>query len=238
LIALTAGLARAQDGSPKVAPDLNGFHVAVREVVLRHYPHATTHVVGDTIHFEHDTRIFLVHHQSKTGEWEEARPERGPKAGGVHCDIHLGPGQNPSARAPGPHDMHYYVEHLYAPYSAKHDHHLRVVLRLPARGREPAPTAFIAELEKVMARFDELVVFAGTRGPAAACTVLLRNPGKASILLIKAVREVTGMGLADAKDLVDAAAGQPAKVLEGLTREKADEVRKRLEAAGGQVEIR
>ena len=55
------------------------------------------------------------------------------------------------------------------------------------------------------------------------------------ILVIKAVRELTGLGLKEAKDLVDAA---PKAVKEGVAKEEADQVKEKLAEAGATVEIR
>jgi large subunit ribosomal protein L7/L12 len=66
-------------------------------------------------------------------------------------------------------------------------------------------------------------------------TVVLAAIGDAKINVIKAVREITGLGLKEAKDLVDAA---PKPVREAVPREEADQVKAKLEEAGASVEIR
>ena len=66
-------------------------------------------------------------------------------------------------------------------------------------------------------------------------SVVLTAAGDAKINVIKAVREITGLGLKEAKDLVDAA---PKAVREGVSREEADQVKSRLEEAGASVEVR
>ena len=65
-------------------------------------------------------------------------------------------------------------------------------------------------------------------------TVLLKEIGPNKINVIKAVREVTSLGLKEAKDLVEAA---PKAVQEGVPKESADETKKKLEAAGAIVEV-
>ena len=65
-------------------------------------------------------------------------------------------------------------------------------------------------------------------------TVLLKEIGPNKISVIKAVREVTSLGLKEAKDLVEAA---PKAVQEGVPKESADETKKKLEAAGAIVEV-
>jgi large subunit ribosomal protein L7/L12 len=66
-------------------------------------------------------------------------------------------------------------------------------------------------------------------------TVTLKSFGEKKIEVIKAVREVTTLGLKQAKDLVEAA---PQVVKEGVPKEEADTIKKKLEAAGATVEIK
>lgn len=65
--------------------------------------------------------------------------------------------------------------------------------------------------------------------------VVLENVGDAKIPVIKVVRELTGLGLKEAKDLVDSA---PAKVLEGADKAKADEAKAKLEEQGAVVTLK
>jgi large subunit ribosomal protein L7/L12 len=76
--------------------------------------------------------------------------------------------------------------------------------------------------------------------PAAAAeqtefTVVLTGSGDKKIQVIKVVRELTGLGLKEAKDLVD---GAPKPVKEGIAKAEAEEVKKKLEEAGGSVELK
>ena len=66
-------------------------------------------------------------------------------------------------------------------------------------------------------------------------TVVITSAGDAKINAIKAVREITGLGLKEAKDLVD---GAPKPVREGVSREDADAAAAKLKEAGAGVEIR
>jgi large subunit ribosomal protein L7/L12 len=66
-------------------------------------------------------------------------------------------------------------------------------------------------------------------------TVVLSSAGEKKIQVIKVVRELTGLGLKEAKDLVD---GAPKNVKEGIAKAEAEEVKKKLEEAGAQVEIK
>ena len=65
--------------------------------------------------------------------------------------------------------------------------------------------------------------------------VVLTAAGDKKIQVIKEVRAITGLGLKDAKDLVE---GAPKPVKEGVKKEEADEIKKKIEAAGGAVEIK
>ncbi len=65
--------------------------------------------------------------------------------------------------------------------------------------------------------------------------VILAEVGGQKLQVIKVVREVTGLGLKEAKEMVD---GAPKPIKEGTTKEDADEVKKKLEEAGAKVEIK
>ena len=65
--------------------------------------------------------------------------------------------------------------------------------------------------------------------------VILTAPGEKKIQVIKAVRAATGLGLKEAKALVD---GAPNPVKEGIEREEADKLKAELEEAGGEVELK
>ncbi|WP_163328344.1 50S ribosomal protein L7/L12 [Desulfurobacterium thermolithotrophum] len=65
--------------------------------------------------------------------------------------------------------------------------------------------------------------------------VILKSPGAKKINVIKVVREVTGLGLKEAKELVDNA---PKPVKEGVSKEEAEEIKKKLEEAGAEVEVK
>ncbi|MBU3958452.1 MAG: 50S ribosomal protein L7/L12 [Candidatus Omnitrophica bacterium] len=68
-----------------------------------------------------------------------------------------------------------------------------------------------------------------------AFTVVLVSAGLSKIAVIKEVRAITNLGLKEAKDLVDAA---PKPVKEGLSKEEAEEMKKKLEATGATVELK
>ena len=66
-------------------------------------------------------------------------------------------------------------------------------------------------------------------------TVVLADGGANKINVIKAVREITALGLKEAKDLVE---GAPKTVKENIGKEEADDIKKKLEAAGAKVEVK
>ena len=86
------------------------------------------------------------------------------------------------------------------------------------------------------------VAAGGGAAPAAAAaeektefTVVLTGFGEQKIQVIKEIRAITGLGLKEAKDLVD---GVPKPVKEGIPKAEAEDIKKKLEAAGGTVEIK
>lgn len=86
-----------------------------------------------------------------------------------------------------------------------------------------------------------VAVMAGGAAPAAAAEeksdfdVVLAEVGPNKINVIKVVREITGLGLKEAKDLVD---GAPKAVKEGAGKDEAEEIKKKLEEAGAKVELK
>ncbi len=65
--------------------------------------------------------------------------------------------------------------------------------------------------------------------------VILKSAGAAKLAVVKLVKDLTGLGLKEAKDLVDAA---PKPVKEGVSKDDADSLRKQLEEAGAEVEVK
>ena len=76
---------------------------------------------------------------------------------------------------------------------------------------------------------------AGAAEEQTAFDVVLTGAGDKKIQVIKVVRAITGLGLKEAKDLVD---GAPNPVKEGATREEADSIKSQLEEAGASVEVK
>jgi large subunit ribosomal protein L7/L12 len=86
-----------------------------------------------------------------------------------------------------------------------------------------------------------VAVAAAASGPAAAAEektefdVVLAEAGEKKIQVIKVVRELTGLGLKEAKDLVD---GAPKNVKEGIAKAEAETIKKKLEEQGAKVDIK
>jgi large subunit ribosomal protein L7/L12 len=99
----------------------------------------------------------------------------------------------------------------------------------------------VKELETKFGVSAAPVAVAGGAGPAAAAeektefTVVLADGGANKINVIKEVRAITGLGLKEAKDLVE---GAPKNVKEGVDKATAEDLKKKLEAAGAKVELK
>ncbi|PWM45423.1 MAG: 50S ribosomal protein L7/L12 [Clostridiales bacterium] len=89
----------------------------------------------------------------------------------------------------------------------------------------------------------QVAVVAGAAGDAGASaaaeqtefTVILADVGESKMGVIKAVREITGLGLKESKELVD---GAPKPIKENVSKEEADAAKEALEAAGAKVEVK
>ncbi len=111
----------------------------------------------------------------------------------------------------------------------------------------------VMELNELVKAFEEkfgvsaaAMAVAGPAGGGAAAggavaeeqtefSVILSEFGSNKVAVIKAVREITGLGLKEAKDMVDSA---PKPVKEGISKADAEEAKKKLEGAGAKVEIK
>ncbi len=109
----------------------------------------------------------------------------------------------------------------------------------------------VLELSELVKAFEEefgvsasAPVAVAAAGPAAAAEtaeeqsefdVVLTGAGEKKINVIKVVREITGLGLKEAKELVD---GAPGKVKEAVSKDEAEEVKAKLEEAGATVEVK
>jgi len=103
--------------------------------------------------------------------------------------------------------------------------------------------ALVKELEEELgvSAAAPVTMAAAAAGPAAAVeeqtefNVILASAGEKKIQVIKVVRELTGLGLKEAKDLVD---GAPKAMKEGVAKAEAETIKKKLEEQGAKVEIK
>ena len=103
----------------------------------------------------------------------------------------------------------------------------------------------VKELEEVFGVSAAAPVAVAAAGPAAGPAeaaeektefdVVLAEVGAEKIKVIKVVRELTGLGLKEAKEVVDSA---PSKVKEGIGKEEAEEIKKQLEEVGAKIEVK
>jgi len=107
----------------------------------------------------------------------------------------------------------------------------------------------VKELNELVKLFEEkfevsaqptVVAGAGAAGGEAAeekteFDVILKSPGAKKINVIKVVRQITGAGLKEAKEMVD---GAPTTIKEAVSKEEAEEIKKALEEAGAEVEVK
>lgn len=110
---------------------------------------------------------------------------------------------------------------------------------------EGASVLELNELVKAIEeKFGVSAAAVATAGPTAATeateekdsfTVVLASAGEQKIAVMKVVKEVLGLGLKDAKDLVD---GAPATLKDGMKKAEAEDLKKKIEEAGGKVELK
>ena len=102
----------------------------------------------------------------------------------------------------------------------------------------------VKKLEEKWGVSAAAVAVAGGAGPAAAAapaeektefTVVLAKAGEKKIDVIKAIREITNLGLKEAKDLVD---GAPKEIKAGVSKDDAENIKKKIAEAGGTVDVK
>ena len=120
-------------------------------------------------------------------------------------------------------DLKQFAEQLVN-LTVKEVNELATILK-DAYGIEPAAAAVVVSGGGEAAAAEEQTEF----------TVVLKEAGASKLAVVKAVKELTGLGLKEAKDLVD---GTPANVKEGISKDEAEALKKQLEEAGAVVEIK
>jgi hypothetical protein len=139
-------------GSPERSL-IRPLYVEVRALVRRFYPQATLQMLNKGVHFEYNSRTFLIHPRSRTGNWQDTVGERGPSRGGILCDIELRPGRyNGAAIVPQTFDMQRFKLLLMAPYSKRNDCYLYVHLYYP----EDVSPEFVREFRTLIASFESV----------------------------------------------------------------------------------
>ncbi|HJN62438.1 MAG TPA: 50S ribosomal protein L7/L12 [Candidatus Parcubacteria bacterium] len=115
---------------------------------------------------------------------------------------------------------------------------------------EKMPVLDLAELVKVLEKkFGVSATAPVAAAPAAASgetateekssfNIELQGVGEKKIEVIKVVRDITGKGLKEAKDLVDSAATGPQMIKENVKKEEAQEIKKKFDAAGAKIELK
>ena len=144
----------------KPTPDLKTLQGKVAKLLQKHYPKAEVKVTldGDTIHFSHNTRKFMVHEPFLDGEWQEAREATGPKPGGIIGRLEIREGKyGGQAVVPQSFDQYYYTTYVLAPYSKNLDSHLYVHLICP----RDVPKDFVKEFVLLVDDFERHVPVLG-----------------------------------------------------------------------------
>jgi hypothetical protein len=128
------------------------FCAGLRPVFFGRYPGIDFTMRGDTATFEHNCRIYLIHNATKTGEWQDAVEERGPKKGGIYCRITVqnGPYQG-AAAAPQTFDKRYFKTLFLVAYSKRLDRHLVASLSYPT----DAPADVLRQFTEDFNRFND-----------------------------------------------------------------------------------
>lgn len=104
----------------------------------------------------------------------------------------------------------------------------------------------LAEILKTEYGIEPAAAAVAVAGPAAgggeeaaeeknSFDVILKSAGQAKLAVVKAVKELTGLGLKEAKQLVDAA---PSELKKGVAKDEADALKKQLEEAGAEIELK
>ena len=159
-VGLAAGIVLAEETT---TPDLKPFLKEVTALVKKHYPDATVTLSDQTIHFEFNTRKFMIHTSLPNGVWQEAREHVGPKREGLRSekksgimgDIewYSGPYRGMAA-APQSFDEKYFTRLFMAPETQKHDAYLHVNLKYPT----DVPEDFLKDFQSLVNDFEKHIL--------------------------------------------------------------------------------
>ncbi len=152
LLLLACGNAADAGSQDRKLPGTTRLYDCLNQTFRSYYPEVTSNTTDRKMHFEYDTRVFLVHHPLKNGEWQDAVEVRGPNRGGFLCDLELVPGTyNGAAVVPQEFDERYYKVLLMAPGSQKHHCYLHARLFYP---RDTKPE-FIKQYSELINGFEK-----------------------------------------------------------------------------------
>jgi hypothetical protein len=146
MASLLIGVGRTgAEDTPK--PDLKPLLAEVRKLVEKHYPKAKVTLTDQTIHFEFNTRKFMIHELTRIeDEWLDAREEPGPQPGGIYGHITLEQGRYKGPAAlPWVWEKRYFTLYWAAPYSKKLDRHLHIDLKYPRN----VPKEFLKDFKRL-----------------------------------------------------------------------------------------
>lgn len=130
---------------------LKRFANKLKELVLTYYPEVKFTITGNSIDFEYATGTFMIDHFDHTGERKVAREEKGPKPGGILCEISLREGKySGEAFSPQVFDYKYFKRFLLTPYSPRYNCYLHTRLYYP----ENTPEQFIQYFTELVNNFD------------------------------------------------------------------------------------
>jgi hypothetical protein len=136
-------------------PRLGRIYKDIRRLLRQHYPDAVSHRLKNKIHFEFNTRLFIIHVPTKMGDWQDPWEERGPRKGGILGKVEIVDGKYMgAAMVPQSFDYRYFSIMLMAPYSIKNDCHLTVHLSIPRLETKPD---FIEEFTELVNDFENRI---------------------------------------------------------------------------------
>ena len=134
LIAASAW-AQARDAEPRVPEQ---FIAKMTALIKHYYPGMTIETIDREVSLADRTRTFMIHHGTKTGQWQEARPEQGPQPDGILCLLSVHSGQYVGAAClPQTFDHRYFKVLTMAPYSKNMNCYLHARLCYPEPKTSP-----------------------------------------------------------------------------------------------------
>ncbi len=154
LLSIGVGLPATCDTEPRAVEDT---YTQVQALIFKNYPKATFERKNGLFTARFNTRQFMIHHQLKTGEWQDARPQEGPDMNGIFCTIESSPGPFMGAAAvsaapesAAAFDEHYFTSLMMVPFCKRLSRHLISHLDYPYG----VSTKFLEEYRKTIAKFS------------------------------------------------------------------------------------